>query len=238
MLGNIFSEKDLDTVPEQPVSFILAPQKQLRVSAVCDDNLQSWRYYSHHISRFPLDLRAHAQRLFLVLDKDMDTYLAGAMQDLFLALEDKGFAFKDSMLTLSKEKLSDEDIHHFETWLASSVRTEFRLIEGSVLDKGLPGKTEKLVSFKQTQDEQPHYSNIIEEANAYLEYGQVEEAQALLEEELQRNPQDEDIAFELLNIYQYTRDRAAFELTTQQLSHANVALSDTWKEVQSESQDW
>jgi len=160
------------------------------------------------------------------------------MQDLFIALDDKGFALKDSLLKLSKAKLIDEDVQHFETWLMNNTRSQFKVIQGSVLDKGLPGKVEKLVVFEQTQAEQPHYSNVIEEANAYLEYGQVEEAQTLLEETLQANDYDEDIAFELLNIYQYTRDRAAFELSTKQLLDANIELSDTWKQVQSESQDW
>lgn len=238
MLGNIFSEKELESLPEQPVSFLLASQKQLRVSTASSDVLKSWRYYSHHISRFPLDLRAHAQRLFLAMDNDMEHLLAAAMQDLFIALDDNGFALKDSLLKLSKPKLIDEDVQHFETWLANNTRSQFKAMQGSVLDKGLPGKVEKLVTFEQTQAEQPQYNNVIEEANAYLEYGQVEEAQALLEETLQGNKYDEDIAFELLNIYQYTRDRAAFEATTKQLLNADVELSDTWKQVQSESQDW
>jgi len=238
MLGNIFSEKELETLPEQPVSFLLASQKQLRISTVSKDTLKSWRYYSHHISRFPLDLRAHAQRLFLAIDTDMNSLLVAAIQDLFIALEDKGFTFKDSILKLCRTKLDDEEIQHFETWLASNTRGQFKTIEGSVLDKGLPGPVEKLVIFEQTQTEQPHYSNVIEEANAYLEYGQVEEAQALLEETLQVSGYDEDIAFELLNIYQYTRDRAAFEASTKQLLNADIELSDTWKQVQSESQDW
>ena len=238
MLGNIFSEKELETLPEQQVSFLLASQKQLRISTVSSDVLASWRYYSHHISRFPLDLRAHAQRLFLAMDNDMEHLLAAAIQDMFIALDDKGFALKDSLLTLSKPKLRDEDVQHFETWLMSNTRSQFNAMQGSVLDKGLPGNVEKLVIFEQTQTEQPHYNNVIEEANAYLEYGQVEEAQTLLEETLQGNAYDENIAFELLNIYQYTRDRAAFEATTKQLLNADVELSDTWKQVQSESQDW
>jgi tetratricopeptide (TPR) repeat protein len=238
MLGNIFSEKELETLPEQPVSFLLAAQTQLRISTVSDDTLRSWRYYSHHISRFPLDLRAHTQRLFLAMDNDKSHLLAAAIQDLFIALDDKGFALKDSLLKLCKAKLIDEDVQHFETWLMNNTRSQFKVMQGSVLDKGLPGKAEKLVIFEQTQAEQPHYSNVIEEANAYLEYGQVEEAQTLLEETLQANDYDEDIAFELLNIYQYTRDRAAFELSTKHLLNANIELSDTWKQVQSESQDW
>jgi tetratricopeptide (TPR) repeat protein len=238
MIGNIFSDKELETLPTQAVSFLLDSQKQLRISTVCDDTVKSWRYYSHHIGRFPLDLRAHAQRLFLIIDNDMSKLLAGAMQDLFIALEDHGFSFKNSMLEHSKQQLIDEDIQHFEAWLSTNTRSSFKPMQGSVLDKGLPGKVEKLVIFEQTQEEQPHYDNVIEEANAYLEYGQVEEAQSLLEETLQENGYDENIALELLNIYQYTRDRVSFETMTQQFINAGAELPEEWRQVQNESQQW
>ena len=239
MLGNIFSDKETNTHPELPISFVLAPQKQLRVSSPENDSLKAWRYYSHHIARFPLDLRAHAQRLFLGIDNDMKNLLAGAIQDLFIALGESGSALRQKMLEIAKPKLESNDAIYFEKWLTNGERVEFSHKLGSVLDNGLPGKPQKLVTPSHSPEETAtSYDNIIDEARACLEYGQVEEAQKLLEEELQRNSSNDDIAQELLNIYQYTRDTDALNTSTQQLLADGVELSDAWRQTQDESKDW
>jgi hypothetical protein len=237
MLENIFSDKDKDSLPELPVSFVLASQKQLHVNNL-HDTTKTWRYYSHHISRHPQDLRAHTQRLFLALDNDMPDVLAGATQDLFIALEGKGADLKANMLELVKPKLKSEDSSIFEAWLSSGTRKSFTEKQGSVLDKGLPGEPQTLVTVAHDKEEAaPTYGNAIEEANALLEYGQVEEAQTLLEEDLLRS-NDEEVMVELLNIYQYTRDKTSLEATAGKLLESGVELSDAWKEVQNESQEW
>jgi len=239
MLGNIFSDKEEQTIPELPVSFNLAPQKQLRINMHQENTLKSWRYYSHHIARFPLDLRAHAQRLFLSIDHNMDNRVSGSIQDLFIALGDNGNALRKKMLEIAKPKLEKNDLIYFEKWLSNGKRTEFSHKLGSVLDNGLPGTPQKLVTPSQTQEEAAsNYDNVIDEARACLEYGQVEEAQKLLEDELQANSDNPDVAQELLNIYLYTRDSSSFQSTTEQLLAADVELSDSWKQAQDESKDW
>ncbi len=239
MLGNIFSEKEQNALPELPVSFVLSPQKQLKVGALYDDSLKAWKYYSHHITRFPLDLRAHAQRLFLSLDNGLKAFLAGAIQDLFIALGDNGADLRRKMLELVKPELETKDIAYFEVWLSTGKRKDFSYKAGSVLDQGLPGESQKLVVPTEIEEEEvASYGNAVEEAQACLEYGQVEEAQKILEEELTRNSQDVDVAQELLNIYQYTRDRSSLESTTEKLLAAGVELSEDWQQVQIESQDW
>lgn len=240
MLSNLFSDtnKEQYTPPELPVSFALAPQKQLKVSNLYHSPLKVWKYYSHHITRFPLDLRAHAQRLFLLLDSDMSGLLAGATQDLFIALSEKGEDLRKQMLEIVKPSLATKDIAHFETWLSTGERQDFEYKAGSVLDQGLPCKAQKLVTPVQVEEEPASYGSAIEEAQACLEYGQVEEAQKILEDELTRDINNIDVTQELLNIYQYIRDREAFDATTEKLLAAGVELSEGWKQVQSESQEW
>lgn len=238
MLGNIFSDTETSTQAELPVSFILAPQTQLNITNVYDDASKAWRYYSHHIARFPQDLRAHAQRLFLGINADMTDLLAGATQDLFIALGENGSSLKKKMLELVKPKLDNNDIAYFEIWLSTGKRKDYSHKLGSILDSGLPGKVQKLVIVEQAEEETTSYGSVIEEAYACLEYGQVEEAQKLLEDELKRDSNNLDIAQELLNIYQYTRDKESLESTTAQLLDADVELSDAWKQAQNESQDW
>jgi hypothetical protein len=168
----------------------------------------------------------------------MNDVLAGAVQDLFIALEGKGADLKENMLDLIKSKLSNEDIRDLEAWLSSGTRTGYSLKQGSVLDKGLLGAPQTLVTVEHDKKEAaPTYGNSIEEANALLEYGQVEEAQTLLEKDLIRS-NDDDVMTELLNIYQYTRDKASLEATAGKLSESGVELPDAWKEVQNESQEW
>lgn len=239
MLGNIFSDKEANSHPELPISFVLAPQKQLRVSSPQDNTVKTWRYYSHHIARFPLDLRAHAQRLFWGVDHDASNLLVGALQDLFIALDESGNALKQKLLDITKPKLESRDVAYFEKWLASGERSDYSHRLGSVLDNGLPGQPQKLVTPAQSsEDSVASYDNTIDEARACLEYGQVEEAQKILEDELQRDSRNDEVAQELLNIYQYTRDAAALEASTQQLLKDGVTLSETWKQTQTEAQDW
>lgn len=240
MLSNLFSDtsKEQTPPPELPVSFVLDQQKRLKVNSIYHDSLKAWEYYSHQITRFPLDLRAHAQRLFLLLDSNMGGLLAGAIQDLFIALGEKGTELRKQMLELVKSSLATKDIAYFEAWLSTGERQDFEYKAGSVLDQGIPCKAQKLVTPVQTEEEPIHYDNAIEEAQACLEYGQVEEAQKILEDELTRDVHNADVAQELLNIYQYIRDPEAFGATTEKLLTAGVELSDDWKQVQEESQSW
>lgn len=237
MLGNIFSDEEANTRIELPASFILTHQKQLDISIVYNNSSEAWRYYSYHISRFPQDLRAHAQRLFLGINANMTDFLAGAIQDLFISLGKSGSPLKKKMLDLVKSKLNNIDIAHFEIWLSTGNRKDYSYRLGSVLDSGLSGKSQKLVTVEQSQ-ETSSYGSVIEEAYACLEYGQVEEAQKLLESELQRDVNNADIAQELLNIYQYTRDKESLDSITAQLADSDVILSDAWKKAQKESQEW
>ena len=237
MLGNIFSDEEAGTRVELPASFILTHQKQLDTSTVYGNSPEAWRHYSYHITRFPQDLRAHAQRLFIGINADMSDFLAGAIQDLFIALEESGSSLKKKMLDLVKPKLNNIDIAHFEIWLSTGNRKDYTYRLGSVLDSGLSGKAQKLVTVEQSE-ETASYDSVIEEAYACLEYGQVEEAQKLLEGELQRDANNADVAQELLNIYQYTRDKISLESMTTQLVDSGVTLSDAWKEAQTESQEW
>jgi flagellar hook-basal body complex protein FliE len=170
------------------------------------------------------------------IDAGFTDRLAGALQDLFLSVGDNGFSLRETMLELSKASLSADDASFFETWLMSGRPKNIQWREGSVLTDSF-SHMEKLVTPEKDEGESA-YLTVLDEVQSYLEYGQIDAAQQLLETELTKTPADLQLAQELLNIYLYTRDKDSLEKMTDQLQQASVELSEDWQHVQSESANW
>lgn len=237
MLGTSLPDEMVDAVPVLPVSFTLATEKRLQLKDIQDlDAMSAWRHYGYHIGRYPQDLRAHVQRLLTGIDAGLKDRLPGALQDLFLSIGDNGFSLRETMLELSKASLTVDDASFFETWLMSGRPENLQWREGSVLTDSF-SHMDKLVVPEKDESE-TGYLTVIDEVQSYLEYGQIDAAQQLLETELEKTPADIQLAQELLNIYLYTRDKDSLEKMTGQLQQAGVELSEDWQHVQSESANW
>ncbi len=223
-------------------SFGLASERHLQI----DDNynpLFAWRSLSHHIVRYPRDLRAHAQRILLGQNNDeIANFLPGSLQDLFLVLDNDGYPLRKHLLDLSEQYLTNEEFSFFSHWIkqnAKNDRTHHCWQSGSVLSTGSCGGKPLL----KTQEENEiatttAYSDVLEEARACLDYGQLDVAQQLLEDEILKSPQSKEIEEELLTIYQYSRDKEQFDILTKKLLEQGVILSEEWLECQQNSSTW
>jgi hypothetical protein len=223
-------------------SFGLADERQIQVDAGYDP-ISAWRALSHHVVRYPRDLRAHSQRILLGhRSSDMANFLPGSLQDLFLILENNGYPLRKRLLDLSKQYLSKETFSYFSHWIKQNAKndTSYHCWQvGSVLSSGSCGG-ESLLSQEQSDEEvaASTYSNILEEARACLDYGQLDVAQQLLEDELLKHPESKEIEQELLTIYQYSRDKNQFDILTNKLLEQGVTLSKEWKACQENSSIW
>lgn len=237
MLGTTTTDDTTTTVPTLPISFKLALEKRLQLHDVHHDLEPTviWRHYGYHIGRYPQDLRAHVQRLLTGINAGFSERLEGALQDLFLCVGENGFALREKMFNLAKPHLSEDADAFFSSWLSSGKPDNVQWRTGSILTDSF-GHLETLVQVDQDQTE--INLTTMDEVQAYLEYGQIDAAQNLLETELVKTPSDLQLAQELLNIYLYTRDKEALQKMTTTLHGAGITLSEDWVHVLQEAANW
>ena len=239
MLEKIFPGGSPAVSVHLPLAFRLSDEKDLRLSSLYDP-LQTWRFLSHQIRRSPLDLRAHVQRILLTHQANLTDRMEGSLMDLYLALgHEAGSMLKERMLEQCQPYLSPEAMQFFKQLTTADenqgLEREWRL--GSVLTTGENNASHPLVRVER-QVEASRYSSVLEEVQACLEYGQIDIAQALLEQEMLAGHQDPAIEQELLNIYQYTRNKDKLIQLTAQLAAVGLEPSETWKAHQSEADNW
>ncbi|WGZ94570.1 MAG: hypothetical protein QJT81_00865 [Candidatus Thiothrix putei] len=238
MLEKLLRSGKVQPPPELPLVFSLASERQLRLHQH-PEPLRAWRFLSHHIRRYPQDLRAHTQRILLAQHESLRDRLSGSLQDVFLALGQSGHLLREHLLNLVKDDLSRQDELFFQQWLeaASESETHQQWREGSVLSTGQEAAAVKLLTLERSQ-ETAQYSNVMEEVFACLEYGQIDTARDLLEAEVLAGNTDESIEQELVNIYQYTRSKDGLSNMIKQMQEAGREISALWLEKQQESEQW
>ena len=186
------------------------------------------RYLSQHVKRYPLDLRAQVQRILLNQDQEQ---LAGALQDCFIALKNNGLKLRRELFDVSKSNLTEEYQTYFSNWLSNDFTDAYddRFINGSVLAKGLPAKASPLLV--QQKRESSRYESHFQEAIDCLEYGQLDMAQELLEQEVINPEGDSRAESELIRVYNYTKDFESRDRLKVLLIDQGRELSEDWTQL-------
>ncbi|CAA6809467.1 MAG: Unknown protein [uncultured Thiotrichaceae bacterium] len=211
--------------------------KRLRLNGHYD-SLTAWRMLSRHVARHPNNLRTHAQRIFLAEDSMLQHCLKGALVDLSLSLNGKGEYFSRQLLEMVKDSLSDEDYRYFKKSFSDDPgeRKKYQnWVNGSVMANGADDG-QLLVEF--TRGEQEAFVSKLEEARSCMEYGQLDEAINILETEMLSTPGDIEIEAELLNLYQYMRDKGRFDNLSNKLTEKGVEFSEAWHATAVEAKEW
>jgi hypothetical protein len=207
-----------------PATFSLDSMKALQLS---DELVTSpgRNHLAHHVRRYPLDLRAQVQRV--LMNKDQES-LAGALQDLFIALKDNGLKLRLMVLDLVRDGLSEAHQQYFDQWLEYGIEQGYddRFLPGSVLATGLPQKAYPLLML--AAREQSTYASYYQEAVDCLEYGQLEVAQELLEQEMLNPECDPRTEEELLRVYSYSKDYESQERLRRLLQEQARELGPGW----------
>lgn len=191
------------------VHFSIAGDRGLVLKRL-DDPGSGARYLGYRIVDKPTDLRAHVQRILLYLGLNDEPGVRGSLIDLFIALGDKGAALKQRMLDFAVPALSRTAVAFlrknidkgFQPWdnAIASTRT-------SLLSLGYIG-VRQLVLPNQKPETTVSAEHPLAQANSQLEYGQLENAVATLEEALRNDPTDKDVADLLDELYQHLRKQA------------------------------
>lgn len=238
MLEKLFRGGSKQAPPELPLVFSLSSDRQLRIHQNYEP-VRAWRFLSHHIRRYPQDLLAHTQRVLLAQQEPLLNRLGGSLQDVFLALGNAGKLLREHLFNLVKNDLGEADKVFFQQWLQDEALDgqDQRWREGSVLSTGQDVAAVRLLDIERSQDS-ARYSNVMEEVFACLEYGQVDTARELLEAEMLAGNADEAMEQELVNIYQYTRNKDGLEQMIRHMQETGRDIPALWLEKQQESEQW
>lgn len=239
MLEKLLRGGNTQAPPELPLVFTLANEKGLRLDQYGTPE-RAWGFLSHHIRRYPQDLRAHTQRILLAQGESLQDRLAGSLQDIFIALGNAGQQLRAHLLELTKSQLNADDANFFSAWLEQGSAFAGETMKwrmGSLLASGQEAPTASLLHIERSQ-ETAQYTDVMAEVVACLEYGQIDTARELLEAEIQSGNTDEAMEQELVSIYQYTRDKERLDAMIKHLQEAGRDLSPVWLEKQQESESW
>lgn len=188
------------------VLFSIAGNRRLSLPDLASPN-QGLVYLGHRILENRADLRCHVQRILLLIETGEEPDLHGALVDLFIAVGDKGLGLKRRLLDLAAPRLSRTALTFLTQRLSAGIQpweTAVSRMRTSLLALGFSGTHE--VVRRRDRESVFAYANAVEEAHACLEYGQVDAARELLERALRREPDNDLVAAELLEIYRCTRD--------------------------------
>ncbi|MDM7322947.1 MAG: tetratricopeptide repeat protein [Gammaproteobacteria bacterium] len=159
-------------------------------------------YLGHRIVNHPRELRSHVQRILLLIRQGDGASLYGALVDLLITLGDKGLALKQRMLDLAAPLLSRTSLMFLQRQLESGIRAcdpAIGRVRGSLLRAEFCD-TDQLVLRHKTQ-ESVQKRTPLEEARELVEYGQLEQALETLENALLMDPDQPEVATELLELY-------------------------------------
>ncbi len=183
-------------------------------------------YLARTVARNPGNLRAHVQRALLHLKLKNALCLYGALLDLFIALGEHGHNLKIRMLLTTGDQLHEAHRDFLLSRLQNVILANEVLSDAqcAVLPKGYSG-TDTLVLLTTGDIDR----NPLEQARLLLSHGQAYEAQQLLEPVVIQNPDSRDLHEQLLDIYEKTGDKNAFDATLEELRQARSNMIGLWR---------
>lgn len=181
------------------------------------------------ISRQPNNLKRHVQYihgLIALAPGDADAIFS-ALLNLFVVLETSGFALRKRLLLLAKPHLLLAHYKFLGRHLVTGLSKDTILPAGyyAMLSAANSGRFDFI---KKQPQHRAGFASAYEEALSLLEYGQLTEAQHLLEQALKEQPDNPRIAEELVAVYQHHNDAQATEKMSQWFIRNNIGLPECW----------
>jgi len=199
-----------------------------------------WRKLTLSINHSPQDLKLLTQRILFCLDNNLSEFSAGALQDLFIVLQNKGADLRLRMLNLISPLLDYSERKYFQQTLvvesgesSSSLSQECQHFMGSVLAAGDCELNE--TSYLSRSSE---FQNKQEEAQYLIACGKLFAARELLEETYLKNKSDSTLESELQSFFFYTKDKKGLEQFMARLLQKNNKVSSSWQALQKAATMW
>lgn len=190
------------------------------------------RYAEHLgfcVGRQPFDLLSHVRRVLLWAASCNREATYCAVTDLFQVLGTKGVALRRDILERVRPILSAPQIYSLSLLPATG---NGRLLAELPASRFTPGAEGNLVTAPVRPDVSPDLrQSPLDEAREYLHYGQVEQAQQILEAALPQDPDNADLQHELLEIYRHAGNLAGCQRMHRLLGTRDPAIEELWVET-------
>ena len=214
---------------EPEILFSVATNPKLAINLKQRNGL-AIEFFEHRVAREPTDLRSHVQRVYLYSRMKNADGLYGALVDLFIALNSKGYLIRKRMLSHAEYLLNAEQFQALTRKLESGLRASdaMPLSSSSVLSRGLIG-INNFISFITNDDSAiSQHADVVEEAEELLDAGQIDEARIILEQAILEEPWRKDLHDDLLEIYLATRDLEHCDAMYEKLSDKFIPDHYAW----------
>ena len=200
--------------------------------------LDEWRSLSLNIKGQPNNYQLHSQRILFALESGLNQFLAGALQDLFIALGSQGQALRTRMFSLVLPLIDQHDREYFHEWLSHS--SDESLVCYRALGSVLASNT-----CKPDSDEPDSYvaitsGTLIDQSRHAIAHGRIDEAQAQLTQAIHKVKAKPDVTLveELLSLLAATRQKESLQSFASNLEQQKFNLSKHWKQVLESSKEW
>ena len=198
-----------------------------------------WRKLTLSINHSPQDLKLLTQRILFCLDNNLSEFAAGALQDLFIVLQNNGSDLRLRMLNLINPLLDYSERRYFQQKLvvengeSSPLSQECQHFIGSVLAVGdcELNETNYLSKASEFKDKR-------EEAQYLIACGKLFAAKELLESAYLNNRADSALESELQSFYFYAKDKKGLEQFMARLLQNDNKVSSSWQALQKAGMKW
>ena len=206
---------------------LIQTRTDLQLSRLVDKD-EALSCLGHLILGKPDDLRAHVQRILLLIESGGRAALYNALLDLMIALGKNGRPLKQRILNVAQPLLAPATAKYFLEHLDSGVAADDPQV---VRAKGALLRLPRVAGaplVKRSENATSRPVSVMEQANSFLEYGQLEQAVELLENTLFQNPDQDSEAELLLGLYRTLREEARWHGMREQLLLSFNRLPAAW----------
>lgn len=188
-------------------------------------------YLTHRITKRPQDLLAHVHRIVAIYYTNNTNALYGALLDLYIVLDKKGFRLRQRLLNKVAPRLPSEQRVALRNGLLFGIKSveEVPFCVGSCFNAQLHDVGAVVV---QTGEQIKHEFSVLDEALDLINSGFLDEARMILEEAIMIEPGSFDLNSELLNLFRCTKDKDAFFSAVERFEGLPLAARDGWAELE------
>jgi hypothetical protein len=182
------------------------------------------------VARKPKDLMSHLQRIYYCFYKDLNDQLFAAIVDLMVVLNKRGQSISWRVLIGAKSHLDVEQFKQLKDYLKDE-HSRAILLKGnqySIFSKGILGMN-IMINYLDNTNKFDH--DPLEIALDHIEYSQLEEAKHVLEKAIMQQPTRLELHYELLALYQSTRDPEGFTKMFDELKQSSFDIIDEWNQL-------
>lgn len=182
------------------------------------------------IARKPNSLITHIQRIYYAFHTDANAQLFAAIVDFLVILNRRGAAISWRIVMGAKSRLNADQFKILKNYLKDE-QADANTLSGnqySILTRGMLGFSD-MVQQLETKEEAAY--DPLELARDYIEYSQLAEAKQVLEKAIMEPSARLDVHYELLALYQSTRDSTGFRQMLATLIQSAVAIPEEWKQL-------